>query len=186
MRDVTGSATNSPKDEIKSTLQYLANYLRHPVQEITHLPDWGWSKLLIVLAGLAMTSGVITGFIPPNVYRIAGGVILAPMVSLALTTVMALFLYYYFQVFEKRTCSLRKLFTMILFANIPFFIFQIGSEIVPPLTLVGYAFTAMLMVVGLTSNFEMEKRRSIRLVAIIFAVVFVLWLWNRIDISSMT
>lgn len=183
-RDVTPN--NSPHLETtREVFNYIANYLRHPVEKIKHLPDWSWTVLLITLIVVSMVSGVITGLVPPNFFRVMGGIIISPLVGITTTFIGSLFIYYYFQVYEKRTCSLRKIFTLVLFANIPFFIFQVGSELIPPITLVGFAFTALLMAVGLTENFQMEKRRSIRLVTILFGIVFILWLWNRIDISRL-
>lgn len=169
----------------KEVFRYIINYLRHPVERIKTLPDWNWAVLIITLIVINITSGILTGLVPPNFFRLMGGIIISPLVGVVTTAVGALFIYYYFQVFEKRTCSLRKIFTLILFANIPFFIFQVGSEVLPPITLVGFAFTALLMAVGLTENFQMDKRRALRLVTILFAVVFIIWLWNRIDISRM-
>ncbi|UOF02355.1 Yip1 family protein [Bdellovibrio reynosensis] len=183
-RDVTNSA-KTHQDTAKEVVKYLFNFLKHPIEKIKHLPDWSWPVLIITLVAVSIISGVATGLVPPNFFRIMGGIIISPIVGVATTCIGALFIYYYFQVFEKRTCSLRKLFTLILLANIPFFIFQIGSEIIPPISLVGFAFTSMLMAVGLTENFQMQKRRAIRLVSIIFAIVFLLWLWNRIDISRL-
>lgn len=183
-RDVTNS-TKSHQETAKEVLTFLGNYLKHPIEKIKTLPDWKWTVLIVTLIAVSMVSGVLTGLVPPNFFRIAGGIIISPIVGVATTFIGSLFVYYYFQVFEKRTCSMRKIFTLILLANIPFFIFQVGSEIIPPITLVGFAFTSMLMAVGLTENFQMEKRRAIRLVSIIFAIVFLLWLWNRIDISRL-
>lgn len=172
-------------DMAKDVLLYIGNYLRHPIEKIKTLPDWNWPVLLITLVSLSMASGILTGLVPPNFFRLMGGIVISPIVGVVTTTLGALFIYYYFQVYEKRTCSLRKIFTLILFANIPFFIFQVGSELLPPITLVGFAFTAMLMAVGLTENFQMDKRRALRLVTILFAIVFIIWLWNRIDISRL-
>ncbi|MBV2169759.1 MAG: YIP1 family protein [Bdellovibrio sp.] len=183
-RDVTPK--NAPQYETaKEVFRYIVNYLRHPVEKIKSLPDWNWTVLVITLIVLSMGSGILTGLVPPNFFRIMGGIIISPIVGVVTTTIGALFIYYYFQVFEKRTCSLRKIFTLILFANVPFFIFQVGSEMIPPITLVGFAFTALLMAVGLTENFQMDKRRALRLVTILFAIVFIIWLWNRIDISRL-
>ena len=181
-RDVTPGAHS---ETAKQVFRYILDYLRHPVEKIKTLPDWSWAVLVITLVVLSMASGILTGLVPPNFFRILGGVIISPIVGVVTTTVGALFIYYYFQVFEKRTCSLRRIFTLLIFANIPFFIFQVGSEIIPPITLVGFAFTALLMAVGLTENFQMDKRRALRLVTIMFAVVFIIWLWNRVDISRM-
>ncbi|QDK39693.1 YIP1 family protein [Bdellovibrio sp. NC01] len=184
-RDVTPNQSPSGKQTAKEVIGYLVDYLRHPIHKIKVLPDWHWSTLVVTLIVISMISGVITGLVPPNFFRIMSGVIVSPMVAIVTAFVGALFIYYYFQVFEKRTCSLRRIFTLILFADIPFFIFQTGSELIPPITLVGFAFTALLMAVGLTENFQMEKRRSLRLVTILFAIVFILWLWNRIDAARL-
>lgn len=183
-RDVTPKS-NPHFETIKEVLAYILDYLRHPVERIKSLPDWSWTVLLVTLVVLSMGSGVLTGLIPPNFFRVMGGLIISPIVGITTTFIGSLFIYYYFQVYEKRTCSLKKIFTLVLFANIPFFVFQVGSELIPPITLVGFAFTALLMAVGLTENFQMDKRRSIRLVTILFAIVFILWLWNRIDISRL-
>lgn len=182
-RDVT---PKSPYTETaKEVFQYILKYLRHPIEKIKVLPDWNWTVLFITVVILSMASGVLSGLVPPNFFRLMGGIIISPIVGIVTTSIGSLFIYYYFQVFEKRTCSLRKIFTLILLANIPFFIFQIASELIPPITLVGFAFTALLLAVGLTENFQMEKRRALRLVTILFAIVFILWLWNRIDISRL-
>lgn len=183
-RDVTPKQ-NPSSETTREVIRYIINYLRHPVEKIKTLPDWNWPLLMITLISLSIASGVLTGLVPPNFFRIMGGIIVSPVVGVVTTFLGALFIYYYFQVFEKKTCSFRRVFTLILFANIPFFIFQVGSEILPPITLVGFAFTALLMAVGLSENFQMEKRRALRLVTILFAIVFIIWLWNRIDISRL-
>lgn len=183
-RDVTPKSSRTA-ETAKEVFHYILNYLRHPIEKIKTLPDWNWTVLLITVIVLSMGSGVLAGLVPPNFFRLMGGIIISPIVGLVTAIVGSLFVYYYFQVFEKRTCSFRKIFTLILLANIPFFIFQVLSELLPPITLVGFAFTALLLAVGLTENFQMEKRRALRLATILFAIVFILWLWNRIDLSHL-
>lgn len=182
-RDVT------PKQEsavtAKEVFNYILKFLRNPLEEIRQVPNWNWSVVLVIQVLISMASGVLVGLLPPDFYKILGGLIISPVIGVVMGFIGALFIYYYFQVFEHRTCSLRKIFTLIMLANIPFFVFQVGSEHIPPITLVGFAFTALLMAVGLTENFQMDKKRAIRLVTGLFAVVFILWLWNRIDIARM-
>jgi hypothetical protein len=184
-RDVTPGKA-SANDHLQAMLRAIIHYLRNPIEGIKSLPDWSWQSLVICMVALSMISGLISGFIPPSFFRIIGGLVLSPLVGLASGMVGSLLIYYYFQVFEKRTCSLRRIFTLILFANIPFFVFQTISELIPPITLLGFAFSAMLIAVGLTENFQMEKRRAIRLAGVLFGVIFLLWIWNRIDISRMS
>ncbi len=177
IRDVT------PQKQVKDTVQFILNYLRHPIREISRLPEWHWPVLFIVTVAVSIISGVLAGLIPPNFYKIAAGVILSPIVGLVMTCVMSIFFYYYFQVFENRTCSLRKLYTLVLFANIPFYIFQTIAGLIWIITPVAFAFAAMIMIVGLVENFQLEKKRAIRLVGSILALVVVVWAWNRIDIG---
>ncbi len=179
VRDVT------PHTPFREALRFVVQYLRHPLREIAKLPDWQWPLLITLTILFAIISGVITGLIPPNPYRIAAGLLLSPFVSLVLTTVMSIFFYYYFQVFERRTCSLRRLYTLVFFANIPFYIFQTISDVVWVITPVAFAFTAFILVVGLVENFHMEKRRALRLIGIIFSLVILIWAWNKIDIGRM-
>lgn len=179
IRDVT------PRFPLRESIHTVLQFLRHPLREVTHLPDWHWPWLLLVTVCVSIISGVIAGFIPPNIYRIAAGIVLSPIVGLVMNTVMASFLYYYFQVFERRTVSLRKLFTLVMFAGIPFYIFQTISDLIWIITPVGFAFTALILVVGLVENFGLEKRRAIRLVATILILTMLVWTWNRIDITRL-
>lgn len=184
MRDVSNTG-NSSDSVIKPILNVLFRFVKNPVKEIAFLPNWSWVQIIIINVVLAIASGVLSGFIPPNFYKIVGGILISPLVSIVMNVLLSLFLYYYFQIFEYRTVSLRSLFIQTVFAGIPFFIFQAGSELVPPLSVVGFAFTSLLMVVGLVDNFQLEKKRAIRLMGAVLAVVFMVWVWNRIDISRM-
>ncbi len=182
-RDVTPNQQFPPSTQtLTEVLHYVVRYLKHPLHEIKSIPDWNWSTLIVTLIALSMSSGFLTGLIPPNIFRIMSGLIISPMVAVLTAFISSLFIYYYFQVFEHRTCSLRKIFTLILFANIPFLIFQTVSDIFPPIALVGFAFTSLITAVGLTENFQLPKKRSLRLVTAIYAVIFIIWIWNHFDL----
>lgn len=186
MRDVTKtSPEQDPFHDFKNKVMIIFHFLKHPMHEVKNLPDWSWSTLTLFLAIFSIGSGVLFGLFPPNFYRILGGFTLAPAIAFIMTGLLTVFFYYYFQIFERRTVDFRRLYTLIIFANFPFFIFQIGSQIVPPLTLVGFAMTSAISVVGLTENFQMEKRRAIRIVLALLAVVFLIWLKDRIDLARL-
>jgi hypothetical protein len=183
MRDVTGSGTS-----VRAIVQILNNFVKHPIQEISHLPDWHWRTLIWVQVVLSMISGVLASLAHPNVFGIIFGVVVNPIMSMMMVSLLTAFLYYYFQVVEKKTVSAAKLFALVVFASIPFFLFQIASAIIPPITLVGFAFSAMLLAVGLTENFVIEKKRAIRLAIILFGVVLLVWIINvaTVGTSSVT
>ncbi|WP_413287909.1 Yip1 family protein [Bdellovibrio sp. HCB337] len=183
MRDVSEASALGP--HIKNVAKSILQFLKHPIQEIARLPDWSWKTLVWVQVSCAMASGVLAGLTKPGFFSILAGIILTPIVSMVMVSVLTAFLYYYFQVFEKRSASARKLFTLSVFASIPFFILQIGSSLLPPITLIGFAFAAMLMTVGLTENFQMEKRRAIRLCVVLFSIVMLVWAANKVSLSRL-
>lgn len=181
MRDVSEPSGQS----IKSTAKYIVQFLKHPIQEIAHLPDWHWKTLFWVQILCAVASGFIAGLTKPGFFSILAGIVVTPFVATMMVAVLTAFLYYYFQVFEKRTVPAKKVFTLAVFSSLPFFILQIGSSLLPPITLIGFAFSTMLIAVGLTENFQMEKRRAVRLSIALFAVVFLVWATNKLSMARL-
>ena len=51
----------------------------------------------------------------------------------------------------------------------------------PPADIFGLGMEALLLIVGLTENFGLEKKKSLRLVGIVFAMLFALWLMERVS-----
>jgi hypothetical protein len=183
MRDVNEASESG--QSIKNIAKYILQFLKHPLQEVAHLPTWSWKTSVWVQIVCAIISGFVAGLTKPGFFSIMAGIIVTPFIAMLMVSVLTAFLYYYFQVFEKRTLPAQKLFTLAVLTSIPFFILQIASSLLPPITLVGFAFSAMLMTVGLTENFQMEKRRAIRLCAVLFAIVMLVWIANKVSLSRM-
>lgn len=164
---------------------HFVRFLRHPLQEIQALPDWHWEKLLIFQVCLASVTGILGGFLEKKIFvSILFGLFLSPILTLITLSIATLFFYYCFQIFVKQTVSIRKLFTLILFANIPQFIFQIISSKFPPIILFGYAFTAALLMIGFVTHFSVEKKRALQFVAALYAIFFAVWLANQVATSN--
>lgn len=182
MKDVTPPSPNDVEQFFKDLRNHfivIFKYLKNPIVEIANLPDWKWPYLLILLYGISMVSGICAGLIPPNPLRILSGIFLFPIAALMMNSLTSLFIYYFFQVFKGTTQSFRKIFTLVFFANIPFYLFEIGSELIPPITLIGFAFTAFILIVGLVSHFSLEKKIAIKMVGGIYALILILWMLNR-------
>lgn len=182
MRDVTPKDPQNSQIPIQKIVQFLIEFAKNPVQSISLLPDWNWASLFVLQIVLAILSGTLAGIIKLNPYAVAFGIVLMPIVSTIAALLLALFLYYYFQFFEKRTEDFRRIFTLVILSSLPFYVFQILSEYFSPVTLVGFAFTALLAVVGLTENFSVSKKRAYQIVGFLFGLVVVAWLLNRLTI----
>lgn len=179
MRDVTPN--EKPSVDFKSLIDFLIDFIKHPVQKISRLPDWNWSSLFVVHIFISIVSGVLAGLLKFNFYRVAAGLFLMPIVSTVSVIMMSLFLYYYFQFFEKRTENFRKIFTLIVLSSIPFYLFQILSEYFSAISLIGFSFASLLSTVGLCDNFGVERQRAYKVVGIIFLLVLATWIVNKIN-----
>lgn len=178
MRDVSPNEKSSV--DFRALIDFLINFVKHPVQKISHLPDWNWSSLFVVHIFISIVSGVLAGLLKFNFYRVAAGLFLMPIVSTVSVIMMSLFLYYYFQFFENKTENFRKIFTLIVLSSIPFYLFQILSEYFSAISLIGFAFASLLSIVGLCDNFGVEKQRAYKIVGIIFILVLFAWITNKI------
>lgn len=164
---------------IKDVFSYLLQFIKNPAEKIKHLPHWSWTSLFILQITLSIVSGVLSGLLKLNDYRVLFGLILMPVVSTVAALLLSTFFYYYFQFFENRTESFRKILTLVILASIPFFIFQILSEYFRVVSLIGFAFTSLLAIIGLKENFRVEKKRAIILVAILFVLALFTFAYNQ-------
>lgn len=170
--------------EILDTKRVLLRFLRHPLHEIKNLPDWEWQRLIFLQVSVTAMSGALAGLIDKKIsLSILVGLFTMPILTFISLTVCTLFFYYCFQIFANQTISLRKLFTVILFANIPYFIFQILAGLVPPITLVGLAFTAILLLVGFVETFGIDRKLAIRIIGGLYALILCMWIWEQINSS---
>lgn len=176
---------NNLQYKSKKSVVFLIWFFKNPVEHIKNIPRWSLRNVLLVHFMFSIASGTLAGIISLRFWNILFGVLAFPFISMALTLVLSSFIYYYFQVFEKKTVDFVQLLSLVIFANFPFFIFQIASTYVPIISLVGLLFTGMLLIVGLTENFGMSRRRSIRLVSTLWILLFLIWLGNRFSVSKM-
>lgn len=171
-------------NELLDVKKVLLTYIKNPIQEIKVLPDWTWPKLIAVQAAFTAICGALAGLLEEKiVFSVIAGLISMPFITLITVAVSSLFFYYCFQIFADKTVSFRKMFTIVFFANIPHFIFQIASGFLPPVILVGLAFSAFLLVVGFVEHFQVQKRLVIRIIAALYAIFFVIWIVGRINSS---
>lgn len=169
------------KDKLQSLLQSLIAFLRHPIREIPHVPDWSWAELITVQVLVTSLTGAVAGLVARSVIDMFVGIVFRPIITLVTLLISSLFFYYFFQIFAQRTLDFRKLTLVIFFSSLPFFIFHILSGLIPPINLIGFAFTAVILVVGLVENFQLPKKLVLRAIAGIYVVIFLMWIWGRWD-----
>lgn len=170
---------------LKAEFFRLLIYLRNPVEGIHTLPDWSLQQAFLRQSFLAVTSGAISGLLSFEFFSFMYGIFLFPLIAIIAAPILALFLYYYFQIFEHKTVSYKKLFTLVVLSNIPFLVFHILSNYLAVINLVGTAMTGLILVVGLNQNFAMEKRRAVRLVSILYIILALVWAYNQFEVMKL-
>ncbi len=177
MRDVTPPAT--PQVNFQELIDFLIAFIKNPIEKIKKLPDWNWPSLFVFNLILSIISGVLAGLLKFNFYRIAAGLFLMPVVATIAALLMAMFLYYYFQFFEGKTESYRKLFNLVILTAVPFYLFQVLSEYLSFISVVGFGMSSLLGVVGLCENFDLHRKRAYIVVGSLFTLVLLTWISNQ-------
>lgn len=166
---------------IQEFIRVFIRYIKNPVREIQHLPDWSWRDLILFQVAFTAATGVGSGLLRAQVHSILYGALIVPIMTGLTIAVGSLFFYFYFQVFLGRTLSFRRISTIVFFANIPFFIFQMVSHWFPPISLVGLAFAGLILIVGFTENFKLERQKVSRMIFAVYVLFLLLWVWSHFD-----
>ncbi len=179
---------NAMKFHLKDLFNLLIKFLKNPIDEIKSPPDWGWKKLLVTHVLITFVVGFFLtllemGFTSRE-FSMTGLVLgTTSRVILTFFTAMitSLFFFYSLQVFMDQKVLFRKIFTVVFFSLLPFFIFQIVRPFSSVVDLIGFGFTAFLLIVGLVENFSLEKKVAIKLIGALYALFFVVWLIGHLD-----
>lgn len=162
------------KEELQSLFSYLASLLRNPVQNIKTLPHIQWKTLIIFQFCLCAFSVVFSNLLAP--YAISFTSILISLVSSVLAlSLSSLFFYYFFIILYNRELSFIKIFTLVLFAHIPFAIFHLAGNIFPPADIIGIGVSGLLMIIGLSENFDIPKKLSCQLMLALYSIFIIYW-----------
>lgn len=162
------------KEELTSLFTYLWDFIRNPVQEIKSIPRIQWKSLIAFQFCLSTFSVVFSNLLAPYAISIRY-IFISLVVSLMATGLVSIFFYYFFLIIYEQRFKFIKIFTLVLFAHIPFAIFHLVSYFFPPADLFGLAISAMLMIVGLVENFQTPKKVAMRLMLTLYMVFFIYW-----------
>lgn len=176
---------NTLQSDLQIIFNEIKRYLRHPIHEIKQVPDWEWRRLLTAQFAFTALTGALAGLANVSVHSVIFGFLLMPALTLLVLAISTLFFFYVFQILSDRLISFRKLFTVVFFANIPFFLFQIISGHFPPITLFGLGFSAFLLIVGLVENFELPRATTVRLIAGVYILFFLVYVASRFNDSDL-
>ncbi|MEY4617042.1 MAG: hypothetical protein RJB66_2002 [Pseudomonadota bacterium] len=167
--------------DFREVIDTLIRFFKNPVLVMKQMPEWDWKTLIILQLLISLLSGVISSLINLNIWQILKGLILMPPLFLMTAGVSSLFLYYAFLFLTQQNLPPKDIFTLVILSNIPFFIFQTFSSFFPPITLLGFLFTALLLVVGLVERFSLPRALVMKVVGSIWLVFLLIWIYDQIE-----
>lgn len=173
------------KNQLHSLFSYLVALVRNPIQEIQRLPNIEWKTLLIFQFCLSFTSVILSNLLAPFSISIAH-VIVSLVASWVAISLASLFFYYFFLTLYERKLPFIKIFSLVLFAHIPFAIFHLAAYFFPPADLIGIGISALLMIVGLVENFQIPKKLATQLMILCYSFFLVYWVYQLITINQLS
>ena len=167
------------KEELKTLFSYLVSMIRNPVQKIKTLPTIHWKTLIIFQLFLCTFSVVFSNLLAPYAISITN-ILVSLFSSVLALSLSSLFFYYFFLIIYNKEISFVRVFTLVLFAHIPFAIFHLAANIFPPADLIGLGISGLLMIVGLVENFDVPKKLSMQLMLSLYSVFIAYWVVQMI------
>lgn len=168
----------------KDLPKFLKDFLPQPIAFMKRSFQMTWPAIFALLAACAFVSGLLQGLISRNWMDVLIGVLVFPMTSVLSSLVFGFFIYYFFSLFQSTFLDFRKLMSVITASFIPYFLFHSVAAYLAPIDLIGFAFAAVLMIVGLVEQFGLERRVCSRLVGALGIVFFIAWSFAQIRASA--
>lgn len=172
----------------------LIHFARNPVQGMRNLPQWDWPFLLVCQSIAAAACGFAAGVVGLRPLDAIVGLFFSPISNLIASGILAGFFYYVFGFFLHRPATYHAIYTHITFAQLPALVLMAVAPVmrhfvrgpaadtaVSFLMLVGFAATAMLLLVGFVDNLKQERRTMVRLLVGLLAFFTISWVVNAIQ-----
>lgn len=154
---------------------HVARFARNPVEAMKTPIRLSLGALISLQAGAAIASSAIHALIERNVLDFAIGIFVFPVISVMVSAIFTLFIYYYFSIFTSTFLEIHRLHSIVVFATVPYFLAHALSGFLAPIDLIGILFMAILLVVGLVEQFGLGRGPVLTLTGAAVAVYFAAW-----------
>lgn len=165
-------------EKLGHLIRYLAAFARNPIESIKNVPDWDWQALVVFYIVMAAVCGALRGLLSGHITQFFSGLIVTPVMSVISATLVTGMVYYTLVFFFDREPHPRRIFTLILLAAVPAMALSIISHWVPFITLVGLFLSGLLLVVGVSENFNVDRKRFGKIVAAVYLAYFLFWIYS--------
>lgn len=176
-----------PRDMIEELLGakvFLLHFLANPVNQIKRCPDWRWRTIVFLQVLLSVVVGLLSGIVARSVTQSLSGIVLLPINYIVGSLLISGFFYYLFLFGFQRACPFKKVYTLVALSGIFHLVLLILAPLLPPVPLVGLAFSALLLVVGFAENFSLDRTKLMKVLSALYLAVFVFWIISTLQTSQ--
>lgn len=166
---------------IKSIFKNIISFFINPVTGIRNMPTYDLKSLIIVQIIVSVIAGSISSLFHFSIFGFLHGLILIPIISLITSGVSTLYIYYSFLFLFQQNLPPKEIFSLVVLSFVPYFIFLSISPFLPPITILGFLFSAILLTIGLVEKFSFPKRTVIKVVGSLFVIYLLIWAWDHIE-----
>jgi hypothetical protein len=175
MRMRTELAPELATEHIADLPKFLARFARDPVGQIKEPSRLTWPAAFTLQIVAAIVSGALTAIVEKSALDLVISIFVFPIIMVMIGAVFTLFIYYYFAVFTRTYLDIRRLYSLVVIAMFPYFVIHALSGFLPPLDLIGFALTGILLIVGLVEQFRLGRKPVAQLVGLACVIFFVVW-----------
>ncbi len=173
-------------ENIKNIFKTIIIFFKNPIYGIRTMPNYDLKSLIIVQIIVSVIAGCLSSLFNFSFFGFLHGLIIIPFVSLITSGISTLYIYYSFLFLYQKNLPPREVFSLVVMSFVPYFIFLSLSPLLPPITLLGFLFSAILLTIGLVERFSFPKPTVIKVVGSLFIIYFLIWIWDRIDTFMLT
>lgn len=172
------SAFNA-KLHLQEMLQFLKSFCRHPVERMKRPPYWEPRKVFAFQFLLAAASGLIAGILSRSALSVLWGILVFPVLTVIANLIATIVVFYGLIFIFDRKVDGARLYHILVLANIPFAILRIFSTFFPPLDILGFFVTGLLLIVGLVENFRIPRKPLLRWIGGVTILILCIWLFYQ-------
>ena len=179
-RDVGSTDADEAKamstGEVRTLDQLLRALAGGPISAMRTPMRLGKLSRLTLLLTLSMVSSLLMVLVNKGTaFQFALGAAAFFVVSTSLTLVLAVFLREFFIQQRSTSLELPRVHTITVIATVPFFLLHALADFLPPMDLIGFACSSLLLVVGLAEQFQLDKKSVAFLIGAIYVCFFLAW-----------
>jgi hypothetical protein len=145
------------------------------------LPEIGIAQALFIQITVVVLAAGIWGILSESLTNFFMATTLMFAAGLILLALHAWILQIIFRLWTHRFVPWSRMFTVLVVSYIPFFLLQSVSSHIPPMMVLGYALTSLMMIVGLTESLKLPRKAVIQITSAFFVLFLILWSWNNVE-----